>query len=841
MLSTSLPARWLAPLALALAASACADSPAVGSAGGACYPNSTCDRGLTCSLEALCVTVPSSGDAGLGDGGTGPAGDAATPGADASADAGVAKDAAGSGADVGLTPDSGVAPPSDSGTPSGPLAYTPPEGCFRSGPSVLRIQRRSLVATASGHVHLALGGDALYYGQRAPGAASVSMELVDPHGGPASIALGPQGEPVIVYFDRFRRSTALAPEIEGLKLARRVQGRWQVSELWSERRRVRRMQDDNPAPAIVVDGRGLVHLALKVYDARLEETLELMTWDGQRLVRTPYTRLPNDQNVRNMELLRDNLGEPMLVFDTYTRLWLVRHDASGWREPELVTSEQNGNFVEWTAFVDGAGRPGVALIGTETGRSLAVWRQTAVGWDRVSCVPGLPAAYSESYQPGVLADGTPIFATRYYAPRSAGVASTVRVGQTCAVEPIVADEGASNTATYVDDEEVVARPMGFAVGGRVRALLRFEPSTHALELQVSDDDGATYRALPVMEPRVYGLSPSIVVLPDGRPVITSVEQVQGTLEVSTYDPAAQRFVTEAVPMGPAGERCRVLHARLGSVDTVVHGSGELLVSYARGCESVYGTALSRKAAFGWTQQEVPAGNDVALTLALQPDGRPAIATPSAVLSYDGAAWSQSNVTGGGVMRGYAQPALAYDGLGRALHGHLRDRDVHLARRDPQLGWVTEIVDTHSNYLGLAPAQLRLTSAGEYVYAYGRYSVSNSPFSAPGPTELRVATRGAAGWTTETVARLGWDGEYNPIEGLDLALLDDRPVVVYRSAQHSALELAWRDARGTWTTQTLTDDGDTGLYPSLALVGRTAHVAFHHAGTGDLCYVRATVP
>jgi hypothetical protein len=139
--------------------------------------------GLVCSLEALCVTVPSSGDEGLGDAGTGPAGDAAAPGTDAAApgaDAATPKDDAGSGPDVGLTPDSGVAPPSD----AGPLAYTPPEGCFRSGPSVRRIERRSVVVAPSGHLHLALGGDALYYGQRAPGAAAVSMELVDPHGGP---------------------------------------------------------------------------------------------------------------------------------------------------------------------------------------------------------------------------------------------------------------------------------------------------------------------------------------------------------------------------------------------------------------------------------------------------------------------------------------------------------------------------------------------------------------------------------------------------------------------------------------------------------------------------------
>lgn len=807
---------------------ACSDTPAVGAVGGACYPNQTCDRGLVCSREGRCVTAAGSADAGG-------ARDAGPSDTEAAADA--APDA-GSGTDAEATDAAASdAGPTDAAPPDGGALANAPEGCFRAGPTVLGLERRSIVASPSGHLHVAVGGDALYHAERLPGGQPI-LTLVDPRGGPASITLDDTGEPVIAYFDRYRRSTALAPEIEGLKLARRVGGRWVTQSLLAEWPRPRRSEDDDPAPAVVVDARGLVHLALKRWSAREPTTVELMTWDGARLARTTYDRLVSRNTARAVELVRDAAGEPVLFVDTYDVLWMVRHGPSGWGEPEPVSGAQGGGAIEWRALADAAGRPGVALLSPDTGGRWELWRRGGMGWDRVGCPRGTAAAAARPEQPGVLADGTPIFAALLGRPGSGlGMISAVRVGESCVEEPIVADTQA--IMTDADDELVRAEARGFAVGGRVRGLLRLDPDAPALELHVSDDDGATYRAHRLLEPRLYGLSPSLVVLPDGRPVIASVEQLQGVLEVSTYDPAQGAFVTEGVPLARDEQGCRSIQAGLGAVDALAHPSGDLLVAHRR-CSSISPASLSRRSPSGWTHQPIPT-TDRALTLALQPDTRPAVATRDTLLSFDGAAWVSSLVPPNfGASTVASRAGLAYDPLGRAVFGHLRGADVHVARRDPQVGWVSEAIDTHSRYLRTAPAALRVTSDGRWVYAYGRYAEGTAA-GRPGPTELRVATRDAAGWTVETVARLGWQGEYVPLEGLDLELLDDRPVVVFRSSQESALVLAWRDAGGAWQRRVLSADGDTGLYPSLALFGRTAHVAFHHGGTGDLCYLRAELP
>ena len=813
------------PLLVLLASAALAacgdDRPLPGASGGPCKGDGTCDEGLVCAL-GVCGT-------GRLDGGEQPRADAAV------GDAGVAEDAgrtdggepdAGSGEDASV--DAGSRPD------AGGIAYVPPAGCFRAGPTIHQIERRSVIAAENGDVHLALGGDGLYYGYRAAGAPAVDLELVDPHAGPATITLDARGEPVIAYWDRSRRSTPLAAEIEGLKLAWRRGGRWEIATLWAERGRPRATYDDDPAPAFVVDAADRVHLALRIFEGTSPSRLEIATWDGQRLEREPYAGVPGPaSHIFGVDVVLDGEGRPMVALDTFSRLWVVRRGEAGWREAELVVEAQPGSSVQWTYFVNHRGRPGFAMRSRATGFRLGVWQETATGWDVVDCGMG---SVSTAYQPLVLPDGTVLFGARATDAQRMGFVGIARGAVGCPVEQVAPESEHGGRTTDHPDLTLRLDGLGLAAAGEVRALLEYEEHTGALVLHASDDAGRTFTRMPLFSPREYGLSPAIALRPDGTPVIAAVESIRGALELSTVDPASGEWVTEEVPLGAPGDRCRVASGVIGAVDMVVHEGGDVLVAYTRTCQSTGAQlVISRRAGFGWTQQQVGTGQAL-IDLELQPDGRPAIVAGNELFEYDGAAWRASRGFTGSANAGVA---LAYDELGRPVVVTRSGREIMSHRRGADGRWTSDRVDTHGQRADhTTPVSLRIAPSGAWLLAYGRYVDSQA---ARGSNELRLGERGRSDWTSTLVADLSWPGSYVPLEGHDLALFGEQPVIAYRATNESALKLGRRRSDGRWSVDVVVNDGDTGLYPRVALAGETAHLVYHHAGSGDLCYQTAPLP
>ncbi|MEQ9502168.1 MAG: hypothetical protein RIT81_35185 [Deltaproteobacteria bacterium] len=778
------------PLACALAcAVGCSSDPAPatpdGTLGGPCYGNGSCNSGLLCSADVCVLERPR-------DGGTNVARD------------GGGRDGGGADRDGGV---------SDGGDRDGGGALAP-DGCFSGGPTVRSVSRHAAAFDDDGVAHVALGGDALRYARHEGGAWSV--EVVDPHGDVGSLALDADGQPVIAYFDRYRRHAPLAPEVQALKVARRsADGRWTVETIDPE---LPRTEDELTWPQIAVLPSGAIVVVAsqdtQIHVARLDNG----AWSTETLPITPATY------VRSLEIAVDALGAPMLAFSDFANHYLIRNVDEAWREPQVVNTPSDSVGLS-AFFADAAGRPSFVVYAMNgTGERLHVLRETGAGWDVQTC-----AGFNDGrlgYSPGLLADGTVAFGFFDYLGNPDGWAPAVMtVAATC--DSDVADVGdpSRNEPDFVLEQFPMSRSgIAFAADDDRQLLVYLDLGSREVVASMRDANG-TWSRETLTPNGLRGFAAALTLDADERPVVAGIELASRTLELSRFD--GTQFVTEPVPMGPPEDDCEIEATFPGAVDVALHGTGDILVAYTRHCRTRgREIVLSRLAPFGWTQDVITAGSaDTKLRIALDAEGRPAIVFGNQLAEFDGTQWVIDTI--GSLGDRSARSSVAYDGLGRAVVVTMETRDVAVATRDAAGAWTIERIEAIS-FNDRMQTALAIDRDGIYHLAYS-HTVRNEP------DRVRYAKKEAGAWTFSTIEETTSSSVFGSPGGLDLALVGNEPRVIFQSHTTQTARIARPDGAG-WLVEDVVTDGDTGWYPSIAVdTSSVTHAAFHHRGTADLCY------
>ncbi|MEQ8977906.1 MAG: hypothetical protein RL846_08265, partial [Deltaproteobacteria bacterium] len=511
-----------------------------GTLGGPCYGNGSCNAGLLCSADVCVLERPRDGGTNADRDGGESNGDRDGGGADR--DGGVS-DGGGGGADGG-------------GAPA-------PDGCFSGGPTVRTVSRHAAAFDDDGVAHVALGGDALRYARNEGGIWSV--EVVDAHGDVGSLALDADGQPVIAYFDRYRRHAPLAPEVQALKVARRsADGRWTVETIDPE---LPRTEDELTWPQLAVLPSGAVVVVApqdtEIHTARFDNG----AWTTETVAIAPATY------VRSLEIAVDALGAPMLAFTDFNNHYLIRNVDDAWREPQVVSTPA-GNVGLSAFFADAAGRPSFVVYAMNgAGERLHVLRETGAGWDVQTC-----AGFNDGrlgYSPGLLADGTVAFGFFDYLGNPDGWAPAVMtVAATC--ESDVADVGdpSRNDADYVLEQRPLSRAgIAFAADDDRQLLVYLDLASKEVVASIRDANG-TWTRETLTPNGLRGFAAALTLDADERPVVAGIELASRTLELSRFD--GTQFVTEPVPLGPAEDVCEIEAALPGSVDVALHGTGDIL-------------------------------------------------------------------------------------------------------------------------------------------------------------------------------------------------------------------------------------------------------------------------
>jgi len=143
-------------------------------------------------------------------------------------------------------------------------------------------------------------------------------------------------------------------------------------------------------------------------------------------------------------------------------------------------------------------------------------------------------------------------------------------------------------------------------------------------------------------------------------------------------------------------------------------------------------------------------------------------------------------------------------------------------------WNTELVDGSGEAdrgAGLAAAR---DSTGTVHAAYRDASVQN----------VRYVSGVPGDWQAETPLPEGQDRG----RAIDIAVdLNDDPWIAFRNETTQALEVV-RRSQQTWFRETVDSEGNTGLFPAIAVgAGGEMHVAYRNGSDGTLRYALQTAP
>ena len=177
--------------------------------------------------------------------------------------------------------------------------------------------------------------------------------------------------------------------------------------------------------------------------------------------------------------------------------------------------------------------------------------------------------------------------------------------------------------------------------------------------------------------------------------------------------------------------------------------------------------------------------------------------------FEGGGWSDATVVDPDPGTG-SFAAAAADGQG-AVHIAYYDRANGDLRYATNAGgdWAVEVVDRTGD-VGRYPS-VAVGTDGRVHAAY--YDATQA--------RVRYAVRSGGAWSFETPDPADRRGRWTALvlgEG-------GEPVVFYYDAENGALVAAWRAADGTWTVETVDDDGDAGREAVAGVYGGTIYVAY----------------
>lgn len=645
----------------------------------------------------------------------------------------------------------------------------------------------SLQLDAAGKLHLAYGGDHLYYAVRDEN--GWQQEIVDPSpnvGGTASLDVDAQGVPHIVYYNYASLY---------LKYARRDLGGWHVETIvpdvaWPSTASIRVDADGNPHVSYVEV------MGVHVRDVKYAHH------DGTGW-QTETVAVGLDLYDAHTSLALDASGTPHIAYynSASSSVQYARRDYTGWHVETVDNAGDVGRYV--SLAVDGGAKPHVAYF-DETNRALKYAQRSTYGWQAETIDPEPLESYGIDLSLAIDGNGyvrisylnpisTLTYEVRHAYQDTTGwhVETAYSSGYSAWSTSLVVDGSQRSHITYIrlpglasEDTKIVEHLFQGASGWQVEEV---------------DREG---------NPGQYV---SLAVDSAGRPHVAFQDADRIDLKYAHMDGDGWH-VEVADGAGRAG-----FWASL-ALDT----ADAPHVTYC-GAWPEHPLRYAHLGATGWQTETVDA--DLAMiggypALALDEAQNPQIAyfdhglQEMRYADYGEGGWQFETVEGDG-FTGKFDTSLAVDYGGRphVTFYNAADNSLHYAYRDAGT-WHTEPVASmgyHGN--DMHSTSVAIDSNGYPHIAYYRGD----------DRHLGYAYQDADGWHLEAPDTGDGSGTYVSI-ALDSA---GNPHIAYLDAYPDYDLKYTRRQEGVWHTITVDSLGDVGRYVSLALDGDdTPHVAYY---------------
>lgn len=635
---------------------------------------------------------------------------------------------------------------------------------------------RSLALDAAGNVHVAYGGDHLYYARwDAPGWLTQLVDDAAGTGRYASLALDQTGQPHIGYFD---------------SLNRRVSYAHRAGDTWL----IERVEEDVEligSLGLALDGAGRPHLAY--YDNRTGALRYASRDINGWLVQTA-----DEVGGADVALSLDASGRPHIAYGWET-LKYARLGEGGWEIEMVADTTGRGKSL----VLDSSGRPHIAYEAVsvfKTHELRYAWR-TRAGWN-VQVIDS-NAANDAGFEPSLALDQTG-------APRiSYGAFDSLKYARWT---------GSEWVRERVDRSPARFTALALDINGKPKISYLAGNS-----LKVAQRPGLDWQVSLVDSRRSTGAYTSLAVDLSGRTHIGYRDLSAGVLRYATKAGAGWHSVVVDSAAGPAANTV-LASDRFGNPHL-------LYISYVDPWQSA-ALRYARLTGNTWVIQtvvpDIGSGDRIGFrrpALQVDGDGAPHVAYYDGVSEsilysrWDGSQWLTEPVAGPGYFGECVSLALDVQGSPSVLYQENDRGDLILASWDGQ-SWQQSVVD--SGFYGGGCNGLVLDQTGT---AHVCYAVA-----AGATVDLRYAQGSDSNWQVTTV-QVG-----APATGDFCAVaLDSRntPHISFYDAARRDLLHAWR-ADGLWQVETVVASGDVGAYSSLALAADdTIYISYHDATAFDL--------